>query len=63
MDLLFTKGINLEEEKNYESPVGKNDHVILEIEIMRNIQDKQKESAKSKNYKKNTGDIVQHPPY
>ena len=33
LDLLFTKGINLEKDISYECPLGRSDHVILEIDI------------------------------
>ena len=54
LDLLFTKGINLETDINYECPFGRSDYVVLEIEIKGDMEDKQKESYKKKirNYAK-----------
>ena len=40
LDLLFTKGINLETDINYDCPFGRSDHVVLEIEIKGDIKDK-----------------------
>ena len=56
LDLLFTKGINLETDINNECPFGRSDHVVLEIEIKGDIKDKQEESYKKKriNYAKQT---------
>ena len=48
LDLSFTKGINLETDINYECPFGRNDHVVLEIEIKGDIKDKQEKSYKKK---------------
>ena len=54
LDLLFTKGIKLEKDINYKCPFGRSDHVVLEIEIKGDIEDKQEESCKKKrkNYAK-----------
>ena len=52
LDLLFTKEINLKNYINYECPF-RSDHVVLEIEITGDIEDKQEESyKKKKNYAK-----------
>ena len=48
LDLLFTKGIILETDINYECPFGRSDHVILEIQIKADIKDKQGESYKKR---------------
>ena len=47
LDLLFTKEINLDKDINYECLFGMKDHVVLEIEIKGNMEDKQKESYKT----------------
>ena len=53
LDILFTKGINLEIDINYECPFRRSGHVVLEIEIKGDIKDKQEESCKKKrNYAK-----------
>ena len=54
LDLLFTKGINLEKDINYECPFGRSDYVVLEIEIKGDMENKQEESYKKKirNYAK-----------
>ena len=54
LDLLFTKGIDLEKDIDYECPFGRSDHVVLEIEIKGDMKDKQEESYKKKrrNYAK-----------
>ena len=41
---MIYKEINLEKDINHECPLGRSDHVVLEIEIKGNIEDKQKES-------------------
>ena len=46
LDLLFIKGINLGKNINYECTFGRSDHVVLEIEIKEDIEDKQEESYK-----------------
>ena len=46
LDLLFTKGINLENFINCESPFGRNDHVVLKIESKGDTENKQEESYK-----------------
>ena len=48
LDLLFTKGINPETDINYECLFGRDDPVVLEIEIKGDIKDKQEESYKKK---------------
>ena len=48
LDILFTKGINLETNINYECPFGKSDHAVLKIEIKGDIKGKQKKSYKKK---------------
>ena len=53
LNLLFTKGMNLEKDINYECPFGRSDHMVLKIEIKGDIKDKQEESYKKKrNYAK-----------
>ena len=53
LDLLFTKGINLETDISYECPLGRSDHVVLEIDIKGDIKEKKEESYKKKrNYTK-----------
>ena len=44
LELLFTKGINLEKRYYYECHFGRSDHVVLKIEIKENMENKQKES-------------------
>ena len=49
LDLLFTKGIDLEKDIYYECPFESNDHMILEIKMKgRDIEVKQDESYKKK---------------
>ena len=51
LDLLFTKGINLEADIDYECPFGRSDHVVLKIEIKGDMEDKQEESYKKEKTK------------
>ena len=39
LDLLFTKRINLKKDITYECTIGKNDYVVLEIEIRRDMEE------------------------
>ena len=41
LNLLYTKGINLKKNVNYECIFGMSDHVILKIEIKGGMEDKQ----------------------
>ena len=41
LNVLFNKRINLEIDINYECPFGRSEHMVLEIEIKGNIEDKQ----------------------
>ena len=40
LDLLFTKGINIEKYINYKCLLGRSNHVVLDIEIKRDMEDK-----------------------
>ena len=46
LDLLFTKGINLETGINYECPFGRSDHMILKIEIKGDIKTNRRNHTK-----------------
>ena len=46
LNLLFTKEINLEKDINYECPFGRSDHVVIEIEIKGDMENKQENSYK-----------------
>ena len=48
LDLLFTKRINLEKDINYECPFGRNDHVVLEIDIKGNMDENRRNHIKRK---------------
>ena len=55
LDILFTKGINLEKNRNYECSFGNSDHLVLEIDKkIGGMEVKQEESykKKSRNYGK-----------
>ena len=54
MDLFFTEGINLAKKINYECFFRKSAHVVLKIEIKKDMENKQEKSCKKKrgNYAK-----------
>ena len=48
LNLLSTKGINLEKDINHECPYRRIDNVVIEIEIKGDIEDEQEQSYKKK---------------
>ena len=48
LDLIFTKGINFEKKLHYECPCGSSDHVVLDIEIKRDMEVMQEKSYQKK---------------
>ena len=60
LDLIFTKGIDLEREVEHECPLGKSDHELLKFQLPTYSQDKEEHKEKCLNYAKGRYDDLRN---